>query len=66
MKKFVSVLGSTGSIGINTLNIIRRKKNFFKTFIFSSNKKYRLICKQIIEFKPIYFVIDDKETFKKI
>ena len=66
MKKFVSVLGSTGSIGINTLNIIRRKKNFFKPFIFSANKNYRLICKQIIEFKPIYFVIDDKETFKKI
>ena len=44
----------------------KKKKKFFKPFIFSANKNYRLICKQIIEFKPIYFVIDDKETFKKI
>ena len=66
MKKLISVLGSTGSVGINTLEIISKKKNFFKPFVFSANKNFKLICKQIIKFKPLYFVINDERTFIKI
>ena len=66
MKKLISVLGSTGSVGINTLEIISKKKNFFKPFVFSANKNFKLICKQIIKFKPLYFVINDERTFMKI
>ena len=66
MKKFISILGSTGSIGTNTLDIIEKKKNFFKPLVFSANKNYNLICKQIIKFKPKYFVINDEKIFERV
>ena len=56
---------STGS-GLNTLDIISKKNKFFKPLIFSANKNYKLISKQITKFKPRYFVINDQSTFKKI
>ena len=66
MKQLISILGSTGSIGLSTLEIIDKKKNFFKPFIFSANKNYNLICKQIFKYKPNIFIINDKETYKKV
>mgnify|MGYP001254546004 CR=1 FL=1 len=66
MQKFVSILGSTGSIGLATLEIINKKKNLFKPLIFSANKNYKLICHQIKKFKPRYFVVNDKLTFLKV
>ena len=66
MKKLLSVLGSTGSIGLTTLNIVDKKKNYFKPFIFSANKNYKLICKQITKYRPNYFVINDYKVFKKV
>ena len=66
MKKFISILGSTGSVGLNTLSIIDKRKNYFQPFIFSANKNYNLICKQILKYKPTYFVINDLRTYNKI
>jgi len=66
MKKLISVLGSTGSIGLNSLEIISKKKKYFKPFIFSAKKNYKLICNQIIKFKPLYFLINDQKIYKKI
>ncbi len=66
MKKKISILGSTGSIGLSTLNIIEKKKNNFIPYIFSANKNYKLISKQILKFKPKIFVISDQNIFKKI
>ena len=66
MKKFISILGSTGSIGRNTLKIIDRKKKLFTPFIFSANKNYKEICRQIKIYKPIYFLINNELICKKI
>ncbi len=66
MKKFISILGSTGSVGTSTLNIIDLKKEFFIPYIFSANKNYKLICKQIKKYQPQIFVITNFNTFKKI
>ena len=66
MKKQISILGSTGSIGLNVLNIIDKRKNIFKPNIFSANKNYRLICNQIKKYKPKYFVISNESVFNKI
>ena len=65
MIKRISILGSTGSVGFSTLKIID-KKNILKPFIFSANKNYKEICKQIRIYKPEYFVINDEIIFKKI
>ena len=52
MYRKISILGSTGSIGMNTFDIIDKKKNFFRVKLLSANKNFKLICKQIKKYKP--------------
>ena len=66
MKNTISILGSTGSIGLSALKIIDIKRNHFKINVLSGNKNYKLICKQIIKYKPDFFVITDINTFHKV
>ena len=66
MKKKISILGSTGSIGLNSLKIISKSKNKFTINILAANKNYKLICEQIIQFKPKIFFINDKKTYIKV
>ena len=65
-KKLISILGSTGSIGLTSLNIINKKKNNFKLNLLSANQNYSLICKQINKYNPSYFLVNDRSTFVKI
>ena len=58
------VLGSTGSIGVNTLEIARRFD--IKIEALAAGNNYKLLNKQIKEFKPKYVVVKDKQTAKKI
>ena len=66
MKKIISILGSTGSIGHNSLKILSKKKKLFKINILAANKNYRLICKQIDKFKPKIFIINDLKVLEKV
>ena len=68
MKKSVLILGSTGSIGLHSLNIISKKKNLFaiKIFLLAANKNYYEIKRQIIRYKPKNFLIYDFKIYKKI
>ena len=66
MKKTISILGSTGSIGLSTLSIVSAKKNFFQINFLSANKNYSLICKQIIKYKPKFFIVKNKLIYNKV
>ena len=66
MKKTISILGSTGSIGMNTFKIIDKKKNNFQINLLSANKNLKLISEQIKKYKPKFFIINDKKIFKKV
>ena len=66
MRKLISILGSTGSIGITTLSIVDKKPKYFKPYIFSANKNYRLICSQIKKYKPTFFFIKNEKIFERI
>ena len=65
MKKIISILGSTGSIGLSTLSIVDKKKNLLTINFLAANKNYKLICKQILKYKPKYFIIKNKIIFNK-
>lgn len=52
MKKTISILGSTGSVGKNTLNIIRNFPLCFNIYGLACNYNIDLIYRQIKEFKP--------------
>ena len=66
MKKLISILGSTGSIGLTTLKIVDKKRNYFKPYIFSANKNFKLICKQILKYKPAFFLINNEQVFHQV
>ncbi len=66
MRKSISILGSTGSIGLSTLKIIDKKKNNFRINILAANKNYPLIIQQIKKYKPKIFVVSNKIIFNKI
>ena len=66
MKKLISILGSTGSVGLNSTTIIDKNKNYFQPHIFIANKNFKKICLQIRKFKPIFFIINDQKTYQKI
>lgn len=50
--KSIVVLGSTGSIGVNALDVARRYKNKFKVVGLAGNRNVALLLKQIREFSP--------------
>ena len=58
--KYLSILGSTGSIGTQTLDIVRKFPDEFKVVGLTTNKNYELLLKQIKEFKPKAVAIMDK------
>ena len=66
MKKKILLLGSTGSIGRSSLNIIRNYKSKLEIVALSTNKNIRLITKQSKEFKVKNLIINDFESYKKI
>jgi 1-deoxy-D-xylulose-5-phosphate reductoisomerase len=65
MKK-VLILGSTGSIGVNTLNVIREFNSLFTVEAITTNKNIELLVKQIEEFKPKFAVVTDRNAAEKI
>ena len=66
MKKKIAILGSTGSIGRASLNIIDRDIDKFKIVLLTANSNYSKIKKQILKYKPTYFVINNTKVFLKI
>ena len=66
MKKKISILGSTGSIGLSTFEIINKNKNYFKIELLAANKNYKKICSQILKYNPNFFIISNLKIYKKV
>lgn len=64
--KNIVVLGSTGSIGKNTLEVARNLKDKFQVVGLSSNSRWELLAEQVEEFKPRYVALNDCELVKKL
>ena len=65
--KYISILGSSGSIGTQALNFIAQTKNEFKVCGLTVNKNTELLKKQVLKFKPEAVCIYDDtyvEEFK--
>jgi 1-deoxy-D-xylulose-5-phosphate reductoisomerase len=65
MKKNIVILGSTGSIGQNTFNIIKKDKKNFDIKLLSTNKNVAKIIRQAKEFKVKNIIINDYNEFIK-
>ncbi len=64
--KNITILGSTGSIGTNALEVIRQKKDEFNVVAISGHTNYKLVMEQIKEFNPKYVSIGTEEGFRAI
>jgi 1-deoxy-D-xylulose-5-phosphate reductoisomerase len=65
MKK-IFILGSTGSIGVNTLNVLRKFPDKFAVSALTVNSNSELLLKQINEFNPEFVVVKEKDPANKI
>ena len=50
--KNIALIGSTGSIGVQTLNVVRRYPDKFNIVSLSAGNNTRLFCEQVKEFRP--------------
>ena len=66
MKKKICILGSTGSIGKSTLEIISKDKKSFDVILLSGNNNYKLLITQALKFKPKYIYSNNFFLIKKI
>jgi 1-deoxy-D-xylulose-5-phosphate reductoisomerase len=64
--KNITILGSTGSIGTNALEVIRNKRDEFNVLAISGHGNYKLLLDQIEEFSPKYVSIGTEEGYNKI
>ena len=62
MKK-IAILGSTGSIGKQTIEIIRKNKKKFKILLLTANKNHSLLSRQIKEFNVKNVIISDPKSY---
>ncbi len=65
MNKKIAILGSTGSIGTQTLEVISNHDDKFRIELLSANKNFKLLIQQAKKYKPKAIIFGDK-TYKKI
>ena len=66
MKKKISILGSTGSIGVNALNVIRNISKNFKIRHLTGNTNSELMIEQSREFNPDSIVMINEAAAEKV
>ncbi|WP_114970450.1 1-deoxy-D-xylulose-5-phosphate reductoisomerase [Rhodoferax ferrireducens] len=57
VKQRIAILGSTGSIGVSTLDVIARHPDRFEVFALSASTQIDLILQQCVQFKPLFAVM---------
>lgn len=66
MKKKIAILGSTGSIGTQTIDVIRQHKDKFEIEILTANSNVNTLIKQALEFNPNAVVIAQESYYKQL
>ena len=66
MKKRIAILGSTGSIGKTTFNIIKENKKDFNVVLLTTNKNINEIIKQTQQLKVENILVSNKKKFLKL
>ena len=66
MKKKIAILGSTGSIGKSTLDVIKRNKKNFNVVLLTANKNYKKLIQQAKDVKAKNVLINKKLFYDKV
>ena len=65
-RKVISLLGSTGSIGTQTLDICRERPEYFECVAMAAGANIDLLAKQIAEFKPKLVSVGDAKSIEPL
>ena len=66
MKRRISILGATGSIGVNALKVVSHLENELEVVYLSANKNMTLLMKQIKKYQPKAVCIVDEESYNQV
>ena len=64
-KRRIAILGSTGSIGRQALDVIRQHRDLFEVELLTANNSTELLIEQAIEFDANNVVICNEEKYKE-
>lgn len=64
--KNIAILGSTGSIGTQTLEVIKDNPQLFRAFMITANANAYLLIQQALEFVPNYAIICDESKYDEV
>lgn len=65
-KKRLAILGSTGSIGTQALEVVLEQKELFEVEVLSANRNADLLIEQAIKFQPNVVVIAEESLYQKV
>ena len=64
--KQIAILGSTGSIGTQTLDVVRQHPEEFSVFALSAHRSLDLLIQQALEFNPAVVCIADESLYQPL
>ena len=64
--KQIAILGSTGSIGTQTLDVVRQHPNEFSVYALSAHRSVDLLIQQALEFNPAVVCIADESCYARL
>lgn len=64
--KQIAILGSTGSIGTQTLDVVRQHPNEFSVYALSAHRSLDLLIQQALEFNPAVVCIADERLYQPL
>ncbi len=64
--KQIAILGSTGSIGTQTLDVVRANPDRFQVYAISANRSINLLIRQAYEFRPEVVCIADESLYQPL
>ena len=65
-KRRIAILGSTGSIGRQALDVIRQHRDLFEVELLTANNSTELLIEQAIEFDVNSVVICNEDKYKEV
>lgn len=66
MKKQIAILGSTGSIGTQALQVIEEHSDLYEVYCLTANHRVELLAEQAHKFKPAAIVIADEQRYDQL
>jgi 1-deoxy-D-xylulose-5-phosphate reductoisomerase len=64
--KNIAILGSTGSIGTQALEVIGENPSLFKAHVITANRNTFLLIQQALQFNPVYAIICDESKYAEV